>query len=388
MPLARTPLDPASLSDAARKALGAPGAMKMMAARGLAPLPRPADLASVVYQLALDADAAVKAAAEKTAGELPEKILAGALADPTMDPRVLDFFAAKLGARSALLEPLVLNKATADETIVDLARHVGEREIEIIASNETRLLRHPAIIGALYMNPKARMSTVDRACELAVRNNIVVPGIPAWDQVVAAVLGTKGAPAPATADVDAAFAAAAAVGVGEGAMAETVAKKLEEVEEAAAKAGTLGADAAESQAVDAAKEKLQVSKLSIPAKIRLATLGNAFARSLLIRDSNKTVALAAIKSPGVTDSEVVKYSGNRALSDDVVREIATARDWTKIYQVKVNLVNNPKCPLQTSMRFLPFLHEKDLRNIARSKGVPSALVAQARKLISQRGGKE
>jgi hypothetical protein len=136
---------------------------------------------------------------------------------------------------------------------------------------------------------------------------------------------------------------------------------------------------------DTAKEKLQLHKLSLPAKIRLATLGNSFARSVLIRDSNKVVALAAIKSPGVTDNEIVKFSSNRGLSDEVVRVIANNKEWTRLYQVKNNLVNNPKTPLQEAMRFLPFLHDKDLRNVARSKGIPSALVAQAKKLMTQKG---
>ena len=35
---------------------------------------------------------------------------------------------------------------------------------------------------------------------------------------------------------------------------------------------------------------------------------------------------------------------------------------------------------------MPFLREKDLTLLSRSKGVPSAIVAQARKLLMQRRG--
>ena len=45
-----TALDPTTLSPAAQKAL-APGGGRLMAARGLVPLPRPAELLSVLYQL-------------------------------------------------------------------------------------------------------------------------------------------------------------------------------------------------------------------------------------------------------------------------------------------------------------------------------------------------
>jgi hypothetical protein len=51
------------------------------------------------------------------------------------------------------------------------------------------------------------------------------------------------------------------------------------------------------------------------------------------------------------------------------------------------LVTNPKCPLGSSLRFLAYLHQDDLRNISRSKNVPGALATSAKKLIQQREGK-
>jgi hypothetical protein len=373
MPLDRTPLDPAALSEPARKALGAPGPVKLMAARGLAPIPKPAELLSVVYQLALEEDAAVKQAAEKTAGELPDKILLAAVGDATIDGRVLDFVALRVLAKPAVLEALILNQSTADETVRDLAARVGEKEIDLIAGNEQRLLRDPRIIGAMYMNPKARMSTVDRAIELAVRNQVQVPGIPGWESVVQAVLGTKKTPDEASAE-DAAFAQAAVIAVDETAEAAQAAQSL--MEESVA-ADTIGK----------APGKTQIDRLSVPGKIRLATLGNSFARSILIRDANRLVALAAIRSPKVSDEEVIRYAANRSLADDVIREIANAKEWTRIYQVKMYLVNNPKCPLPISMRLLPLLHERDIRSVASSRSVPSAVVSMAKKLMAAKQGR-
>jgi hypothetical protein len=126
--------------------------------------------------------------------------------------------------------------------------------------------------------------------------------------------------------------------------------------------------------------------MSVPAKIRLATLGNAFARALLIRDPMKMVAVAAIKSPGVTDLEAAKYAGNQALAADVIAYIAARRDWTRLYGTKKALILNPKTPLTESTKLLLHLRERDLRLIASSKGIPSAVVAQARKLLNARSG--
>lgn len=371
MALAHTPLDPAALAPEAQRAL-APGPARMMAARGLAPLPRPGDLLSVLYQLGLDADATIRDAARRTAAELPERVLAGGLADPGLDPRVIDRFALEALSRPTLLQRIILNPATADQTIADLAGMLDAAEVDLVAQNEERLLRHPAIIAAMYKNKRARMSTVDRAVELAVRNQVEVPDIPAWDEIVSAVMGMAKQPQPerSAAEDDALFAQAASV------MAE------EPRAQAAAAATTDAEPDLEAQERKAAK--VPINKMSIPMKIRLATLGNAFARSQLIREPIRAVALAAIKAPGVTDGEAAKYAANSALSDDVIHYIADRQQWTKLYSVKLALVQNPKTPMRATMHLMSHLREKDLRTVARSKNVPSAVAAQAHKLVTAR----
>lgn len=369
-----TPLEPAvvaALSPAAAKAL-APGPGRMMAARGLVPLPRPAELATVLYQIAA-IDPALAAAATATATGLPDKIVAAVLADPAVPGAVLDWLAPRARSSPALIEALVVAPAVPDDTIVALAGEGDAGVIDLIATNEQRLLRCPEIIGAMYGNPKARMSTVDRAVELAVRSGVRVAGISAWDEL--ARLVTAGG-AGVNATDDAAFAQALAgvatvPDVAADAIAADDAVVVTEAEDAA-------------PAVDPAKVPL--NKMSVPAKIRLATLGNAFARALLIRDPMKMVAVAAIKSPGVTDLEAAKYAGNQALAADVIAYVASRRDWTRLYGTKKALILNPKTPLTESTKLLLHLRERDLRQIASSKGIPSAVVAQARKLLNARSG--
>lgn len=382
MALELTPLE--KLPPAVERAVGdkAPAPLKLMAARGLAPLP-PGNLATALYQLSFSADDAVKTAAFKTAAELPEKILGGALGE-ALDARVLDFFARRVFARPALLERLLLNKAVADETFRHLATLVDERGLEMIAKNEERLLRHPPIIAALYLNPKTRMSTAQRALELAVRNNVRVDGIPAFDEAARAIQ-QSGAPAPEVAAAeDTAFARAAEVAVDQSAGLQLVAvDENEATAQAEAEAQAAEQTLASTEAADEEKKK-SISDLSPAGKIRLATLGNAFARAVLIRDTNRQVAMAAIRSPAVSDMEVLRYAGNRGLDDEIIRFIANQRQWVRLYGVKVALCNNPKCPLPVAMRFLPHLNARDLKMLARSKGVPSALCTAAKQMLQQR----
>lgn len=450
-----SPLDTNHLSAAAQRALG-PGPGRMMAARGLLPLP-PADQVAVLYQLSLEAESNLAQSARATAAGLPEKLLAGTLAAPTTDPRVLDFFAQLIADKPAVFDAIAFNPSVADATIATLAGRAGSREVDQIAQNEQRLLRHPEIIAAMYMNRRARMSTIDRVVELAVRNNVRVPGLAAWDEVARALTGEAGAPGPAddtlfdavlsprddsvltTGDAEqpppepeadddkpvegklstrllelqiTRVPGAAAVRVllrrtrmmlGSAASADAkladVAPQWLLVEHDDARTTVVVVRTNERYQlvmnqpamIDGAKVVLApipFRDLPVRSKIRAATLGDAFIRAEAIRDPLKLVAMAAIKSPGVTDMEAARYACNQTLAEDVVRYIASNRNWTKLYGVKVSLCRNPKAPLSETARFLPFLRQRDLANLSKSKGVPYAVTAQARKLIAQRGSKD
>jgi hypothetical protein len=362
-----TPLEPSRLSAAAQRALG-PGPGRAMAARGLLPL-APADQVAVLYQLSLDGESTLSQSARATAAGLPEKLVAGTLAAPT-DPRILDFFAQLIADKPAVFDAIALNPSVADQTIATMAGRAASREVDLIAQNEQRLLRHPEIIAAMYMNRRAWMSTIDRVVELAVRNNVRVPGLAAWEEVARALTGSP----PASPEADAMFAAMAATTVRDDSVLTTGDADQALPEDDAALIAPEHDDEVE-------------RKLTIPMKIRLATVGDAFERGKRIRDPVRIVAMAAIKAPGVTDIEAARYAGNQALAEDVIRYIAANRNWTKLYGVKVSLCRNPKAPISETTRFLPFLRQKDLVNLSKSKSVPSAVAAQARKLVMARSAK-
>lgn len=375
MALDLTPLDASSLSDGVKRAI-APGPMQTMASRGLAPLP-PQEMVAVLYQLAQPwlAEGAdepplppTAVDARKTAGGLPDGLLAGVMAQP-LDPRILDYFARKITQRGKLLQAVLFNRAVADETFAHLASVCNEAELAIIARNEERLLRHTPIIAALYLNPKTPMSVAIRAVELAVRNGLVVD-IPEFEGIKESVQGEQAKRVIEGAE-DQVFREAVVEGadyVPERFQEEDIDLELEEA----------------MNETDEKKKNLKISELSIPGKIRLAMVGNAFARSVLVRDANRPIAMAAITSPQVGDNEVMKYAANRSLSADVIGYIARQRGFTRLYSVKVALTFNPKTPLPVSMGFLNFLTLKDLRLVARSKGISAPLVKAAAGLLQKK----
>jgi len=337
---------------------------RMMAAKGLVPL-GPTDLLTVLYQLSHDPDPQVAAAASEKSVQLPENIVSGALAEMA-DPRVLDFYADKLTNNDPLLQVILLNQSAADETVGRLSKKVSEMLCEVIATNEQRLLRYPRIIEGLYNNKQARMSTVNRAIELAVRNGIILDGIAAFKEVAAAIQGELIVDEEGPTPMDQAFSSALSLGEALSLDANDDPDAIDEAED-----GTpLGEQ----------KNNLQfmVSKMSISEKIRTAMLGTPAHRALLVRDTNKMVAMAAIKAPSVNDQEIEAYTRNRGMAEEVIRYISGQREWTKSYRVKLNLVQNPKTPLPKALSFLVHMRSGDLRTISRSKNVPQAIAQAAR----------
>ena len=127
---------------------------------------------------------------------------------------------------------------------------------------------------------------------------------------------------------------------------------------------------------------IRITKMLLPEKIKLALLGNATCRTLLIRDPNRMIQAFVLKNPRLQPKEVEEFARNPNLSEFVIRTIADNQNWTKGYGMKLNLVLNPKTPLEISLKFLRFLNAGDVKRIAKSKNLPQTLVVAARKKIS------
>jgi len=288
---------------------------------------------------------------------------------------ILDFFARNLAAESELQETITLNKSADDETVAFQAKLTNKQLIEIISNNQIRMLRSPFIIDSLSENPMTSASILDRIVKFME-------------------LETRRKPE------------AAKPAAGEGMEVE-----IEELPEEPAVEGELGPVTLEGEQVENAwkqmtfhaelltdkefhsdsekeEEELSLSKkiqnMTVAEKIKLALLGNLSARSLLVRDANKLVCSAVLKSPRITEAEIEALSQNKSISEEVIRSIAHGKEWTRNYNIKVNLVNNVKTPVGEALKFLNHLHDKDLAQLSKSKSVSQPVVVAARKLLETR----
>jgi len=346
----------------------APPPLRMMGAKGLVPAVAPIDLCTLLFVLSFDADEGVRETAQKTAASLPDKIWGVALRSEGLKGPVLDWLADRLVDKEAALELALLNSATPDETVARLAPFVSQKLSELVRQNELRLLRHDDIIRGLCKNPNALASSVDGACDFCVRNGLTLLDVP---QLVAAhvrVLGVDPTLKPPEPEETA-----------KGLIAEYGAVLSQEEAEAAA--------AAQQSAEDELKKLTitqRVLKMSVSEKIKLATLGNKEARTLLLRDSNKLVCMAAATSPRITDGEIMTMSSSRTVNADVLRHIYSNREFLKTYAIKISLVKNPKVPLPTALKLMYTLQEKDIKELARDRNVPQTIQSQAKALVMKK----
>ncbi len=125
----------------------------------------------------------------------------------------------------------------------------------------------------------------------------------------------------------------------------------------------------------------QLQELTVADKIKMALTGDKEWRTLLIRESNKQVNTAVLKNPRISEGEVLTVAKNRSSSEELIRIILLNRDWVKLYDMKKALVAHPRTPLQTAMRYMTFLSEKDIREFAKSREVGQAIVNNARRML-------
>ncbi len=373
------PVDIATLPTTAQRVLdpGAPPALRQMAARGIAPGLKPGDAITVVALLAECPEAAIAELASATLRKLPAPVLNGALSTD-LPAGVIDVIAPLYATDLAVMERMLSLPSILMETVATVAARASEAVSELIATNEQRLLLNPVIIEKLYMNRATRMSTADRLIELAVRNKLELPGIPAFREAATAmanelVMVTEPSPEPTFSDI--------------------LFKDAEELAQKLAESADVLEDTHElDEATGEEKPRpkfvplhAKMAEMTTTEKIRMAQLGNASERMLLVRDTNKLVASAAIRSPSIQENEVTQIAASRAVSEDVLRIIANSRTWTRSHQIKFNLVCNPRAPFSSVSKFIQHLRENELKTLSKSKNIAQAVVTAVKQQLERKG---
>lgn len=383
----------------------APQPARLAAASGLLPLAQ-ADLLEVLVALRESDDAEIAEAAVSTlASQEHEDLLTAAKASDT-SAAVLGFLGTVAGNRD-VHEAVIQNSNTPDVAIAKIAGVITDGSLlELIAINQQRLVRTPAIIDAILENPARSVEAERRARETKreffekergarqIADELRAQGKTAAAEFFeAADLGT----ATGELSLEDAWLIAQHIEVSDADLDDAwlPMERYEELEpetvaeQAAAVQRVIEGERRESGA-EVKPERIalirRLMNMNAKDRMRMARKGDREARSILIRDSNRVVATAVINNPRITDHEIENIASMRTVSDEVLRLIAMNRAWTRSYTISLNLCRNPRTPIPTSLGILPRIRTKDLQHISMNRNISEAVRRQALRLSQARSG--
>ncbi|MBI3932880.1 MAG: hypothetical protein HY317_05645 [Acidobacteria bacterium] len=335
---------------------GVPKELRVMAAQGALPL-KPEDLVDLLHHLLGDPDESIRQAAEGSLMAFPVDEMLPILRDRATPPAVLSWGLAHRVERE-LREVALQNTSTPDEAVEATAPSLPEALAELVVINQVRLLRRTSLLEAIESNPELNNDQRRRLRELRETFRIGEEAEPA-----AAV--PQAPPAPAEA-------------APEEAPAEETFEELPLSEEEAVVRYLSEEERQQTEKVGAVQK---LYRLNTAEKVITALKGTREERAILVRDPNRIVATAVLGSPRITEAEIESFASMKNVSDAILRQIGTNRDWTKRYGVVASLVKNPRTPLAISLGMVPRLNPRDIKSIAVDRNVPEAIRKQAQRFI-------
>ncbi|MBK6724949.1 MAG: hypothetical protein IPG58_17295 [Acidobacteria bacterium] len=77
----------------------------------------------------------------------------------------------------------------------------------------------------------------------------------------------------------------------------------------------------------------RIMKMGVKDRVKLGSKGDREARNILIRDPNRLVSSAVVNNPRITEQEVEVIASMRSISEDILRQIASNRQWARSYMI-------------------------------------------------------
>ncbi len=346
-----------------------PQNVKAAAARGALPVSR-AELARLFIALARDPDPEIQKDARASLTSMDREAVVAVLEDAGCAPEVLLFFSKQAGKDEDLAEKITFHPNVPNQALEVLAQLGSTEVIELILTNQERLLMQPGLLDRLTVNASLRADQRGRILELLDR--------------IAKMSGTADAATGETTDAE------EQVDGPSEEFLEEAAKMLDvEVGEVYAASEIMGGEEfEEDEDPEVRSAYRKIVGMNVAQKAVLAMKGGREERMILIRDTNKVVALSVLKNPRISDNDIESISNNRSISDDVLRTIALNREWVKNYPVAVALVRNPRTPPGVSTNFITRLQNRDLKNLIKDRNVAELIRRMARRTFDQRTAKD
>lgn len=338
---------------AVRVRSGADPKLALLAAQGLLPIP-PEELVPLQVELATGDDPDLAGLSAAALAGLPSARVTGMIQHGA-PAEVLAWFA-RTRREPDVLEAVLRRRDVPRELLADLAEKVPARVQEVLLLRQDAILDRPEILDALERNPDLSAYSRRRIGEFRAH---LLPGRKPSATETGETAEEPDAPRerePSDEDV------------------------LEAIEEAQGQpAGSTG-----ERDHQTGLSEVQVRMLPVPVRRKLARGASKTLRTILIRDPNPQVAVAALSEGGLSDGEAEQVAANRSVVGEVLEEVARRRDWVSKPKIMSALVHNPRTPAGVAVRLLPRIPIRELAGLAKDHNVSSAVRTQARRLYTMR----
>lgn len=345
----------------------APKNVRLLMAQGAMPLPTQETLELLAYLIS-DEDAEISEQARKTLEGWNDSEIIALLRAKDCPAIILDSFA-DIKHSEHILQAVIANPSTSGETIARLAATARLTLLEAILDNRTRILEFPAILESIRRNPSADVRILGLVKEIETE----FLGEKRKDYSIEYTRETK------TDEKEDAAVHQDALDF-EDEIAAFLSSPPPEAD--------LSLDGLSLEAdSDDANISSRIAAMPPKDKIKYALFGTREIRAILVRDTNREVARAVLRSPKIRENEVEAIAAMRSVSDEVLREIGTSRDWLRNSIIVNNLVKNPKTPSMIAQRLMPRLRTQELMLMTRDRSLPDATRNSAQRMVKQRAAK-
>ncbi|HEY0051603.1 MAG TPA: hypothetical protein VGB68_20055, partial [Pyrinomonadaceae bacterium] len=351
----------------------APRPARLAASRGILPLPQ-TDLLEILVALAQNGDEELSANARETLKNQDKQRFGEVVSAPQISANVLAYFAGEENLPFDAYEAIITNLNTPDAAIIKFARNTKEGSLlELVTLNQQRLIRTPQIIEAIIANPYRTAEAERRAQETKreffqkergaqqIANELRAQGLEAAAEFIEQA-EFAGNLEESNLTVDDALLIAKHIEISDSEIddswlsSDLIEEFYEETEEQrqAILGKILGELRMENDEISGERVSMlnRILRMSMKDRVKLAMKGDREARNILIRDPNRIVAQAVMQNPRLTEQEVEKIASMRTVPEDVLRQIAASRQWSRIYTIVHNLARNPRTPLSNVMSIL------------------------------------
>ncbi len=378
----------------------APRPAQLAASRGALPLPQ-GDLLEVLVGLYEGTDAELKENARQTLASQDTVSVTETIRSTAVAPSVLGYFIDRDDLPSGIHETILANTST---PVAAIARFAGRSQngalLELIAFNQQLLVQNRVILDALIANTNTTPEAKRRAEE--IRREFFEKERGA--QQIANELRARGNEAAAEflEQAESDLSAEDAILLAE--MIEVpdretddswmglefIEEIYEETEEQ--RKATIGKILGELQMEgdDVTSDRIsminRIMKMGVKDRVKLGMKGDREARNILIRDPNRLVASSVVSNPRLTEQEVESISAMRSIPEDILRQIATNRQWSRSYTIGHSLAKNPRTPLANVITIMSRLQLRDLSALSKNRNVSDAVRRQALRLYNARTG--